>query len=69
METIKINILNQNALTILKGMEQAGLILLPKKEVSNKNLAEQLRGSIDSKLAKDMIEAIAKEREEWDERY
>ncbi|MFZ1787757.1 MAG: hypothetical protein WAT92_05580 [Saprospiraceae bacterium] len=69
METIKINIINQNALTILKGMEQAGLILLPKKEVSNKNLAEQLRGSIDSKLAKDMIEAIAKEREEWDERY
>ena len=37
METIKINILNQNALTILEGMEQAGLILLPKKEVSNKN--------------------------------
>ena len=69
METIKINIINENALTILKGMEQAGLILLPKKEVSNKNLAEQLRGSIDSKLAKDMIEAIAKEREEWDERY
>ncbi len=69
METIKINIINENALTILKGMEQAGLILLPKKEVSNKNLAEQLRGSIDSKLAKDMIEAIAKQREEWDERY
>ncbi|MBK8389056.1 MAG: hypothetical protein IPL23_07110 [Saprospiraceae bacterium] len=69
METIKINILNQNALTILEGMEQAGLILLPKKEVSNKNLAEHLRGSIDSKRAKDMIEAISKERKEWDERY
>jgi len=30
METLKINILNQDAIAILKGMEQAGLITLPK---------------------------------------
>jgi hypothetical protein len=42
METFKINIINQDALAILIGMEQAGLIMLPKKEVKNKNLSRQL---------------------------
>lgn len=69
METLKINIINQDALAILKGMEQAGLIILPKKEMKNKNLAKQLRGAISSTRAKEMIEAIEKERAEWDQRY
>ncbi|MDP3915534.1 MAG: hypothetical protein Q8R96_17545 [Bacteroidota bacterium] len=69
METLKINIINQDALAILKGMEQAGLIILPKKEIKNKNLAKQLRGAISGSRAKEMIEAIEKERAEWDQRY
>ena len=69
METLKINIINQDALAILKGMEQAGLIILPKKEKKNKNLAKQLRASISSIRAKEMIETIEKERSEWDQRY
>jgi hypothetical protein len=69
METLKINIINQDALAILIGMEQAGLIMLPKKEVKNKNLSRQLRGAISSSRAKEMIETIEKERAEWDERY
>ncbi len=69
METIKINILNQDAMAILKGMEQAGLIILPKVEFPNKNLPKQLRGSISSSRAKEMIETIGKERGEWDKRY
>ena len=69
METLKINIINQDALAILIGMEQAGLIILPKKEVKNKNLSRQLRGAISSSRAKEMIETIEKERAEWDERY
>ncbi len=69
METLKINIINQDALAILKGMEQAGLIVLPKKEIKNKNLSRQLRGAISSSRAKEMIETIEKERAEWDERY
>lgn len=69
METLKINIINQDALAILIGMEQAGLIMLPKKEVKNKNLSRQLRGAIPSSRAKEMIETIEKERAEWDERY
>lgn len=69
METLKINIINKDALAILKGMELAGLIILPKKEVQNKNLAKQLRGAISSSRAKKMIETIKKERGEWDQRY
>jgi hypothetical protein len=69
METLKINIINQDALAILIGMEQAGLIMLPKKEVKNKNLSRQLRGAISSSRAKEMIETIENERAEWDERY
>lgn len=69
METLKINIINQDALAILNGMEQAGLIKLQKKEIRNKNLSKQLRGAIKSSRAKTMIEAIDKERAEWDERY
>lgn len=57
METIRINIINHDALSILKGMEQAGLIVLPKKEISNKNLSKQLRGAISGARAKEMIEA------------
>jgi hypothetical protein len=69
METLKINIIKQDALAILIGMEQAGLIMLPKKEIKNKNLSRQLRGAISSSRAKEMIETIEKERAEWDERY
>lgn len=69
METLKINIINQDAIAILKGMEQAGLIILPKKEIKKINLAKQLRGAISSIRAKEMIENIGKEREEWEKRY
>lgn len=69
METLKINIVNQDAIAILKGMEQAGLITLQKKEIKNKDLSKQLRGAISSSRAKEMIETIEKERSEWDQRY
>lgn len=69
METIKVDIINQNALTILKGMEQAGLIALQKKDISNENLVEKLKGSIKTSRAKEMMEAIERERKEWEERY
>ena len=69
METLQINIINQDAMAILKGMEKAGLITLPKKEIKNKNLSKQLRGSISSSRAKEMIETIGKERSEWEQRY
>jgi hypothetical protein len=69
METLKINILNHDAMPILYGLEQAGLIILPKKEIRNKNLSKQLRGAISDSRAKEMIDAIEKERTEWEERY
>ena len=69
METLKIDIINQDAMAILMGMEQAGLIMLPKKEIKNKNLSKQLKGAISSLRAKEMIETIERERAEWHERY
>lgn len=69
METLKIKLINQDAIAILKGMEQAGLIMLPKKEVKNKNLSKQLRGAISSNRAKEMIDNIEKQRAEWDQRF
>jgi hypothetical protein len=68
METLKIDIINQDALGILIGMEQAGLIMLPKKEIKNRNLSKQLKGAISSLRAKEMIETIERERSEWHER-
>ena len=68
METLKINIINQDALAILKGMEQAGLITLP-KEIKKKDLSKQISGAISSSRAKEMIETIEKDRSEWDQRY
>ena len=68
METLKIKIINQDAIAILKGMEQAGLISLPKKEIKHKNLSKKLRGTISSSRAKEMIEAIEGERAEWENR-
>ena len=67
METLKISIINQDALAILIGMEQAGLIILPEKEIKNKNLSKQLKGAISSSRAKEMIETIERERTEWDD--
>ena len=69
METLKINIINQDALAILKGMELAGLIILPKKETKHINLSKKLRGTISSSRAQEMIETIEKERAEWERRY
>ena len=69
METLKINIVKRDALAILLGMEQAGLIILPKKEIKNKDLSKQLRGAISKERAAEMIETIEKERTEWEGRY
>ena len=69
METVIINIINPDAIAILEGMEHAGLISLPDKEITHKNLAKKLRGSISSLRAKEMIDTIAKERETWEQRY
>ena len=69
METLTISIINHEALSILKGMERAGLIILPKKELKNKNLSKRLRGSISGSRANEMIDAINKDRAEWEARY
>ena len=69
MNTLKINIINEDAILILKGMEKAGLISLPGKGTKKKQLSKQLRGTISPNRAKKMMETIEKERSEWDQRY
>jgi len=69
METLKINIIKQDALSILKVMEEAGLISITKQDTKTKNLAQQLRGTMSSSRAKEMAEFIEKERGEWEKRY
>lgn len=69
MQTLKIEIVNQDAMSILKGMEQAGLIVLPKEQKKNKNLSKILKGSISGSRAMEMIESINKDRSEWEKRY
>jgi hypothetical protein len=68
METLKIKIINKDALAILQGMEQVGLISLPKKETKHLNLSKKLRGTISNSRAKEMIEAIEGERAGWERR-
>jgi len=65
MESLTINIIKPDALPILEGMEHAGLISFPDKEIKQKNLAQLLRGSISISRAREMIETISKERAEY----
>ncbi len=69
MESLRINIINKDAITILEGMEQVGLITLHRNEHGKNNLSKQLRGAISGTKANDMMQYIEKERSEWEERY
>ncbi len=69
MESLTINIIKPGALPILEGMEHAGLIAFPDKNIKQKNFAQLLRGSISISRAREMIETISKERAEWEQRY
>lgn len=69
MESLRINILNKDAITILEGLEQVGLISLQWKEHGKNKLSRQLRGAISGKKANEMMQYIEKERSEWEERY
>jgi hypothetical protein len=69
MESLRINIINKDAITILEGMEQVGLISLQWKEHGKNKLSRQLRGAISATKANEMMQYIEKERSEWEERY
>lgn len=69
MDSLRINIINQDAIVILKGLEQVGLISLQYKEDEKKQLSKQIRGAVSSTKAFEMMQYIENERAEWDERY
>jgi len=69
MATITVELKNRKALSILEGMEKAGLISLSLKKKRSKSLAQRLRCSITGLRAKELIYANKKQREEWEERF
>lgn len=69
MESLRIDIINKDAIAILKGMEQVGLISLQWVEHGNNKLSKQLRGAISGTKANEMMQYIEKERSKWEERY
>jgi hypothetical protein len=69
MESLRIDIINKDAIAILKGMEQVGLISLRWVEHGNNKLSKQLRGAISGTKANEMMQYIEKERSKWEERY
>ena len=69
MENLRIDIINKDAIAILKGMEQVGLISLQWKDHGKNKLSKQLRGAISGTKASEMMQYIEKERSKWEERY
>jgi hypothetical protein len=69
METLRIEIKDKNVLSILRGLEKAGLIAIPKGKSTPRKLSRQLRASISAEKAANMVLTIDKDREEWENRY
>jgi len=69
MATITVELKDKKALSILEGMEKAGLISLAFQKKRSKSLAQRLRCSITGKRAKELIRENNKQREEWEERF
>ena len=68
METIYIELINKNALSILKSLEKAKMIKVIDSDKQVKNSLLRLKGSISSERAIEMANEIEKSRNEWDER-
>lgn len=68
METIKIELKNKNALSILKSLERAKIIRLVSTESQTKNSPVHFKGAISPDRAIELANEIEKSRNEWDER-
>ncbi|HNW51091.1 MAG TPA: hypothetical protein PKH79_08420 [Prolixibacteraceae bacterium] len=71
MQTLLVEIKDQNGLRILKDLEQAKIIRLidePSKEETHQRLSKQLRGSISKETATDMLVELEQIRNEWQTR-
>jgi hypothetical protein len=67
METITIQVLNQNALELLKQLEELHLIRVVEKPMTNtKKLSEMFRGKLSEKISEALQKQVSESRNEWD---
>jgi len=69
MTTITVEVKNRKALSILEGMEKAGLIAISSSKKNHVNLVQRLRNKISGSRAEELIDAVNKDRAQWEERY
>jgi hypothetical protein len=68
METIRIELKNKNALSILKSLEKAQMIRLISNDNKNQGSLINLKGAISKERAIELANEIENSRNEWDER-
>jgi len=70
MRTVKVELLNNNALRLLKDLELANIIRVLDKEKKKKatSLSGSLRGSISKERALELNKQLNQMRNEWGER-
>jgi hypothetical protein len=67
METITIQVLNQNALELLKQLEELHLIRVVEKPMTNtKKLSEMFRGKLSEKISEALQKQVSESRNKWD---
>jgi hypothetical protein len=68
METIRIELKNRNALSILKSLEKAQIIKLISNDKKANDSPIHFKGAISKNRAIELANEIEKSRDEWDER-
>ena len=67
METVIVQLTNQNALSLLQKLEELHIIKLLKKNISSEqNLAEKFAGKLPPAIADELQKYITQSRSEWD---
>ncbi len=68
MDIIQVEIINKNAITILKGMEKALMVRLIKRNKKRRTDISVLKGVFSPEEASELTNIIDRSREEWNER-
>ena len=66
IDTLIIQVTNQNAYNLLNELEKLHLIKVLKKETNTEKLSEKFAGKLPADAAKKLQEHIKQSREEWD---
>ena len=67
MKIIKVELVNEKALTLLKQLEKLNILrLVPAKNQKSEQPKRQWAGSISKKTANKMLQDVEKSRKEWE---